>query len=417
MPYPQNNFQNVQTYQNAMLLALQNEMPVVANANKKFDNFQNLVANLGTTVLYKKPGRVTTSASLVWDIQGINQRTQSLTVDQPVSSAVEITDPQALFNMDVADFMKDFGDDIVTKIGAQMETYASLDFIKHPYRFYGDPNQPISTFKDLARAVTMFKNYGSAKRECFGFIPDMSKDNIINSGQNQFTPERNNENAQSWELGSFSQTKWMTSSLLQSHLAGSEGQAGTTLTVVSTTKDASGNITAITFSGCSAASDADSVKQYDRFYSTDATNFMLQFSNYQKSANPIQFQASADAASNGSSRVTVTLKVPLYPGQSVTDSVAINNDIVAGMTFKVVDSHTAGCIYSGDPHMFASPMMGSQDPFASWSETDPKTGMGISFAAGAFLGQGKQAVGGYGIYGSTFTPEYGMTLLFPYNPS
>lgn len=409
-----NSFNQVATYHDIMLATLQNENGILNKSNKKFKDFPStIVNNLGPTVQIYKPVRVGSVDSLTWQTQGVAQRVQNLTINNSVSSAVDFTAQEMLENVDPFDFMSKIGDSMIAQIGSKVEQNLATDFIKHPYRFYGDGVTSLDTFYDLARAVQMFRNYGSVNTKATAFIPDMSIPSVVNTGANQFALDRNNRTTMSWELGDFAKCEWNSSNQLQTHVAGSEGQAGVTLTVVSTTKDADGNILTITFSGCSAASDADSIKQYDRLSITTAGTRLLQFTGYNVSSNPIQFQAGADAASTGASQVTVTLLTPLFPGESKTDSIAINLDIAVGMTAKVLPSHRAGVIYAGNPHMLAMPQMGPLDPFPSAYKADPDTGCAIQMGWGATLGQNSTKMGCSSLWGSTMFPEYAIALIYP----
>jgi len=409
-----NSFNQVATYHDIMLATLQNENGILNKANKKFKDFPNtVISNLGPTVQIYKPVRVTGVNSLTWETQGISQRVQNLTINNAYSSSVDFTAQQMLENVDPFDFMEKIGDSMIADIGSNVEQNLASDFIKYPYRFYGDGISSLNTSYELAEAMALFHNYGSVKTMAEAFIPDLSVPSVVNSNANQFTLDRNNRDTMSWELGTFAKCNWNTSNQLQVHNSGSEGEAGSELTVVSTTKDANGNILTITFSGCSAPSDANSIKAYDRLYVTTSGSRLLQFTGYNVSSNPIQFQAASDASSTSGSQVTVTLLTPLFPGKSTTDSIAINRDIVAGMKVKVLPSHRTGVIYAGNPHMLAMPQMGPVSPFDSAYKADPDTGAAIQMAWGATLGQNSTKMGCSTLWGSTMFPEYAMALIYP----
>ena len=59
------------------------------------------------------------------------------------------------------------------------------------------------------------RNYGAAQGECKAYVEDTSIPAVIGSGLNQFATNRNNEIANSWELGSFSHCDFMQTNLLQ----------------------------------------------------------------------------------------------------------------------------------------------------------------------------------------------------------
>ena len=73
----------------------------------------------------------------------------------------------------------------------------------------------------------------------------------------------------------------------------------------------------------------------------------LTFIGHKLSQSPVQFAATADAASTGGSQVTVNITPPLQVNSGQDQN--INNAIVAGMQVTVLPNHRCGLIYSGDP--------------------------------------------------------------------
>jgi len=103
-------------------------------------------------------------------------------------------------------------------------------------------------------------------------------------------------------------------------------------------------VTAITFSGTSAASDPDSIKQYDKLGFLDGVSGFqnmryLTWFGYKPSANPVQVQITADAASTGGSQVTVSISPALQV--NATQDRNINQAIMPGMQAKVLPTHRA----------------------------------------------------------------------------
>ena len=417
MASPNNILQAVTTVQNKGLVMLNNYGPVFSNGDKRFKDFQDFVGQLGSAVSYLKQARATTVNSLVWADQDAVERIQTLTVDQAYSASQQYTDQELLYNIDPLNWDKSWVKSAIISLASSIEQYVSNDFTIYPYRYYGDGNTPITSFQQLNSLLIRFRNFGTTNDMAKCFLPDFATPSIVQSGLNQFAPDRNDKLANSWELATYSKCNFMMSNQLQTHIAGTEGQAGSVLTVVSTTKNADGQITAITFSGTDGASDVDSIKAGDRFTITTANTSLLQFVGYNPSANPIQFMAASDAASTGGSQVTVTLATPLFPGDSVSDAISISTDLTAGMTASVANSHVAGCIYSGEAHQIANPQLPDQDPFATAWQTDEMTGASLRVTHGAQLGQGTVRVGVDAIAGSTMNPDLCMTILFPLNQS
>lgn len=415
-----NILQAVQTYQMSGLAYLQNSYCLISNANTKFKDFNKIEANLGTTVTFDKPPRFTTTNSLVASFEALEQRVQSLTVDQAINTSFVVSAQQRIFNVDgdagIKNYMDVFGRNAIAEIGSKIEANVALNCETGPYRFYGDGVTPINSFNQLAQALALFRNFGSAQGMAKGILSDVIVPGIVGSGLNQFAPSRNDDLANSWELGRFSNCEWYESNLLPIHTAGSEGIAGSTLTVVSVTKDSDDAVTSITFSGCSAASDADSVKQYDRFQFDDGvsgqTNLRFRtFVGHEVSASPVQFMATADAASTGGSQVTVSITPGLKASAGKNQN--INTEIVAGMQCKVMPSHRVGMIYSGDPLYLAMPMLPEETPFPTANKADPDSGVSLRQYYGSLFGQNQRGMIIDAIWGSTFIPEYGLALLFP----
>lgn len=414
MAVPANILQQVQTYQLSGLAFMQNlNCFIGALSNTKFKNFNQLEANLGSTVTFDLPPRMTTTNSLVASFQPAIQRVQSLTVDQQQSVSYEFTAQQFIFN--VEDYMGRFGKAAIIELGAQIESNVAQNCVTNTYRFFGDGVSPINSYGQLASALALFRNYSSIQSDVQAVLSDIAVAAIVNSGLNQFVMDRNEKIANSWEVGRFSKCDWYQSNLLPVHMAGNVGVNGTTLTVVSTTLDASGAVTAITFSGA-GVSDADAVKQYDKFQFQDGvsgrTNLRyLTFVGHKVSENPVQFAATADAGSNGGGNVTVTITPALQANSGSAQN--LNTPIVAGMTVKALPSHRAGLICSGRPLFLAMPALPDQTPFPTGNAYDADTGVSLRQYYGAQFGLNAMGMVHDCIWGSTLVPENSMALIFP----
>ncbi len=396
------------------LAYLQNLNCFVHEANTKFKNFENLVANLGDTVTFDLPPRFTTTNTLVAAFQSADQRVQSLTVSEAANTAYSFTAQQFIFN--VEDYMSRFGKSAIEELGAKIEANVAQNCVTHTYRFYGNGLTAINSYQQLAQALAQLRNYGSAKGMAKGFLQDTAIPNIINSGLAQFAEKRNDITANSWELGNFSNCEWFTSNLLPVHIAGTEGQSQTVLTVVNTTLDANGAVIAITFAGTTAANDPNSVLQYDKFQFQDGVAGQpnmrfLTFVGHQVSAVPVQFRATANAGSTAGSQVTVSI----FPALQVapTNDQNLNNAIQPGMQVLVLPSHRAGMIYSGDAFYLAMPKLPEEVPFPTSSDHDPDTGVSIRQYYGSLFGQNQRGMVHDCIWGSTLVDEYALSVIFP----
>lgn len=416
MPSPtaDNILQQVQTYQMSNLAYLQNLNCFIATANTRFKDFDKIEANLGSTVTFDLPPRFVTANSLVATFQAAAQRVQTLSVNNAYNTSYVFSAEQFIFN--VKDYMEKFGKAATVELGAQIEANVALNCETGPFRFYGNGVTQINSFQQLAQALAMFRNFGAATSNAKGYLSDVAIPSIVNSGLQQFALNRNNELANSWELGKFSNCEWYQSNLLPIHTAGTEGIQASVLTVVSTTLNAAGQVTAITFSGTNAANDANSVKIYDKFQFNDGVAGQpnlryLTFTGHQPSANPVQFMATANATSTAGSQVTVSIYPPLQAIAGANQN--LNTAIVAGMQVSVLPSHRAGMITAGDPLFLAMPRLPEEVPFPTSSKTDPDTGVSMRMYYGSKFGENQRGMIHDVIWGSTLVPEYSMGIIFP----
>lgn len=412
---PNNILQQVITYNESNLALLLNSFAFISTSNMKFQRFNDdIPKNLGDTVSFDLPPRFTTTNSLVVSFQSAEQRVQQLTVNKQASTAYEFTAQQFIFN--VRDYMDKFGKSAIAEIGTKVESDVAELAETNTFRFYGDGITPISTYLQLANSLAFFRNFGAAKDNTMGYLSDLTFPQVVNSGLNQFTLDRGNREAMSWEIGDFSNCKWYQSNLLKTHLAGTEGNAGTTLTVVSVVTNADGGVIQITFSGTSAASDANSIKAYDKFQFSDgvANQTDLRFRTFIGhivSQSPVQFRATADAASTAGSQVTVNIFPALQASAGKNQN--INTPIVAGMQVTVLPNHRCGLIMAGNPLFLAMPKLPEEVPYPTSVQQDPDSGASIRQYYGSLFGQNMRGMVHDIIWGRTLVDEYAMMVALP----
>lgn len=411
MAVPNNILQQVQTYQLSNLAYLQNLNCFVSTANTKFKNFEKLTANLGDTVTFDLPPRFITAQSLVATFQSANQRIENLTVDKAINVSYAFTAQQFIFN--VEDYMKEFGKSAVMEMSAEIEADIATVCVEAPYRFYGDGVTQINSYGQLAQALAMFRNYGAAKDETKFYLSDIAQSAIVNTGLNQFAPKRNDEAANSWDVGDFDRAAFYVSNLLPVHTAGTVGEDGTVLTVVSVVTDADGAVIQIVFSG--AGTDADAVKEFDKFQFSDGVSGQpnlryLTFIGHKVSSNPVQFRALSDSASSGGN-VTIDVYPPLQASQGNTRN--LNFEIATGMQVTALPSHRAGMITAGNPLFIGMPMLPEEVPFPTGNEVDPDTGVSLRMYYGSLFGQNQRGMVHDAIWGKKAIPEYVMSVIFP----
>ena len=410
MAVPNNILQQVQTYQNSNLAYLQNLNCFVATANTKFKDFEKETANLGDTVNFDLPPRFVTAQSLVATFQSADQRVENLTVDKAVNVSYAFTAQQFIFN--VEDYMDKFGRAAVAEMSAEIESDIAKVCVEAPYRFYGDGIAEINSYGQLANALAMYRNYGTAKDETKFYISDISQSAIVNNGLNQFVPRRNDEIAMSWDVGRFDRSDFFASNLLPVHEAGTVGNDGLTLTVVSVVKDANDAVVQIVFSG--AGTDANAIKAHDKGQFQDGVAGMpnmryLTFIGHKPSSNPVQFRVLNDSASSAGN-VTVDVYPPLKASQGNTRN--LNHEIAAGMEVKFLPSHRAGVITSGNPLFLGMPRLPEEVPFPTGNEVDPDTGVSLRMYYGSLFGQNQRGMIHDAIWGRKLVPEYSMSVAF-----
>jgi hypothetical protein len=411
MAVPNNILQQVQTYQLSNLAYLQNLNCFVSTANTRFKNFEKMTANLGDTVTFDLPPRFTTAASLVATFQSADQRVENLTVDKAINVSYAFTAQQFIFN--VEDYMDKFGKSAVMEMSAEIESDIATVCVEAPYRFYGDGSTQINSFGQLASALAMFRNYGAAKDNTKFYLSDIAQSAIVNTGLNQFTPSRNDKMGMSWEVGNFDNADFYISNLLPVHTAGTVGEDGAVLTVVSVVKDANDAVIQIVFSG--AGTDPDAVKEFDKFQFSDGVANQpnmryLTFIGHKPSSNPVQFRATADSASSAGN-VTVDVYPPLKASAGNTRN--LNFEIATGMQVTALPSHRAGVITSGNPLFIGMPMLPEEVPFPTGNEIDPDTAVSIRQYYGSLFGQNQRGMVHDAIWGKKLVPEYSMSVVFP----
>ena len=110
--------------------------------------------------------------------------------------------------------METFGRSAIAELGAKVEADIASVAETSTYRFFGDGVTSINSYLQLANALAFHRNFGSAKEFTKGYLSDLAYPPIVNSGLNQFTLDRGNREAMSWEIGKFSNCDWYQSNLL-----------------------------------------------------------------------------------------------------------------------------------------------------------------------------------------------------------
>lgn len=435
MTTPVNILQQVVTYNLAKLAFLQNAYCAISLANKTFKNFQDIQANRGDTVSWDLAPRARAKDGLVVNFQQSEQRVQTMTCSQAKNVGRAFSAQQFIFNVD--DYMSRFGKADAMELGAEIESdilrnavsgviasdiessiYGQKQTNSGPYRFFGDGRTPVNSYGQLAQAIADFQDYGAAPN-IHGILPLTIYPGIVNTGLNQFAMDRNNENARSWQIGDFANAMWHKSNLLPTHIAGSVGDAvdpaNCVLTLVSTNDPTGQNVTRLTVTEPTAGTVAQALKSGDLGEFIDGASGVpniryLTFIGHKPSGQRVQIRVVDDAPS-----VAGTITFDVFPALvwAATENQNLTTALAAGMQIRIMPSHRAGVVFSGDSLYLAAPRLPDEVPFPTGSETDPDSGMSLRTYYGSQFGQNTRGMVTDQIWGSTLVPENSQRILIP----
>jgi hypothetical protein len=421
MAVPNNILTQVATYQMANLAFLQNEYAFINRSNKKFNDFDKIKYNLGSSVTFELTPRAQSTNSLVATFSPIVQRFATLTVNQEISASTSFTAQQFIFN--VEEYMQRFGKAMVKKAGATIEKTIAANYCAQAFRFFGDGINPINSYTQLAKMLAFNDNFGAPEGMKEVYLSDMIVPDIIGTGLSQFVLDRNEESAYKWMIGDFQNASFYKTNVLPIHTAGTVGNAQTTMTVVSTNDNTGASITQLTLSGA-ANNDTNAFKAGDLIQFQDAVSGQpnMRYTTFIEpgvvSSCPVQARVTADAGSNGSGQVTINIFPalsinPLANQTAATLVVGINNNIAAGMQLKALPTHRQGLVVSDKATYLAMPRLPEEVPYPTANETDEDTGANLRTYYGSKFGLNERGMVVDAIYGSTAVPENLQLIVTP----
>jgi len=415
-----NVYQQVELYQSSLLPLMENLDPFIMLANKKFDNFNSNTYSYGAAVSFDLPVRTTIEDGLVASFTPVEQPKHVLTVNKKKNGSYIVADDNHIFQQqDVwaekygRGFIAEYG----TVVGSDIASVCETD----TYRAYGDGVTAINSVEQLAQMLADLRNYGAANTKATVILPDVKMPAIIDSGLAQFVTKRNDEFANSWQLGSWNNADFYTSNLLPTHMSGTVGTLGDTLTVDSISGDGS----QITFSG--ASSDLTTFLENDiitldpdKLYTNTTQGGQgakfLTWIGHKPSSQSVQVRVTADA-----NAVAGVVTVSIFPALNSTTGdydENVNFDITDvagnGLTAVALNSHICGLVYTADPLYVAMPRLPEMRPFDSVS-TISDEGASIRLSYGSIFGQGEMGWIFDGVYGYTLVPRYAMRIAFQIN--
>jgi hypothetical protein len=439
---PVNILQNVQLYIKSELAWLDNEYWGISNSNKSLEEFNERPGNLGDVITFDVTPRYISYDGLVITEQPSVQRLQSLICSQAKNVSAAYTDEQFIFN--VEQYMDRFGIAAAKEIGAGVEAdilknivsgvvgnnpnspeYQQPQINSGPFRFYGDGVTPINSYQQLAQAWANFTAFGASTHMKRGVIPIDLVPAIVGTGLNQFAPDRNNEIAKAWELGSYAglDVKWGVSNLLPIHISGfvQNAAAPNNVWTVEAVSDLTGNnVITITASEPTTSTAANAVLAGDLFQFNDGvTGYpnlrFLTFIGHNPTRLPVQFRAIANAntvAGVATIQIqTINNSIGLVWAQNQNQN--INNTIQVGMQFTGLPSHQAGWMDAGNSFYVAMPRLPNQSPFETVYFKDKESGAALRHYWGVQFGKDNRSYVRDLVWGSTLVSEDSMRMIFP----
>lgn len=413
-----NVLEAVATYNEAGLPALDNLSPYIFYANKKYVDWEKEAPqNKGETINIALPTRFTTTKSLVASFQSIKERKQALKIDQQYSVSYDFTSQELVLN--VNNNLESFVKGAVTELGSQLVSDFAQVNLTNTYRAFGDGITPINSEEQYAQAIANFRNYGAAKFDTNMFVSDVDIPAAIGNSLSQFAVNRNNEYANSWQLGNFAGCEFSTSNLLPIHTAGTVGNLQEELTLEAISPDG----TTLTFSGATddpAAIVENDILTFDFPGSTNTTGLrFLTFTGHVPSSQLVQVRATATAAAVGG-QVTVTVFPALIFSNTDPKDPAANvnidlNSLTGILNARIAPDHRAGLLYSGNSLYLAMPPLNDNSPFATSVKTDPSTGASMRCYYGSKFGENEYGFVNDAIAGFTLIDEYAMRIIYPLN--
>ncbi len=409
-----NILQKVTTYQKSNLAYLLNYNTFIRTANTRFENFQNFTGNIGDSVSFDLPYLFNAQNSLViGNFETIEQRKHTITVDKAVSVPYAVTNQERVFNLSADEYLNTVGKGAMAELSVQIESDVASLAVTNTYRHYGNGVNAPNTYGELAKALTQLRNYGMAAGQTDFYIADTVVNEIINSGLNQFTIDKNRKDFNSWMIGSFDKCDFYRSNLLPLHTAGTVGNANYDIVVNSISADG----TQLTVAVASAVSDANAFKKNDKLTFQDGVSGVsnirfLTRVGHKVSSSKVQVRVTADAGTDESGQTVLNI----YPALISTAADAnrnISTPVVENMQLKALPNHKACLIVQGKALYLAMPRLQDEDPFKTSNFVDPDTGVSMRMYYGSKFGENQKGIVHDAIWGKTLVDEYAMSFILP----
>ena len=407
---------DVATYNKASLALLMNSNPLVNLANKKFKNPQRVPGNLGMTIDFDEPPTVDFVPSLAFGtFRDFTQKKVTLTVDKEYAVPLGVPELEYLFNLEQNGYMTPLSKASIATLSTNLGKDMAQEILDHTFMTYGDGTaNTLNSYQQLDQAIENYIDVGNpVGDELVCVLPNTAVPQIIGNGLSQFAPMRNNEIANSWDIGEFAGVKFYKSNLLPTHIAGAVGVGGLALTVVSISADGQ----TLTCSVAGLTSDTTNAIKQNDILTFDSGNLrMTTYYGQATTSQAVQVRATANVNSvdvGGTQQVVIPLDRPLIstPGRDQN----ISEAITSGMTLTPLGSHKVGVLFAKMAFMLAMPMLSDTRPYEGSTATDPMSDASMRTYFGYFPGQAQKGYVHDMVAGMRLVDRYAMRLAFPIN--
>lgn len=440
MVVPANNFVDVAAYSMAGMKFLDNYRPAIKYANKKFKDFQRVPGNRGIVTTWELTPKVVfvPGTLVVAAFDSTDQRIHTHTNNEKGYVAHAIDAEEEIYN-DAYDYMKRIGRAAMIGIGDAVEANIVNRFLE-TYRFFELDDNSLLTYRNLAAAISVFDNYGTQRDpDQYMFVPDILMPSFIDNGLNQFATSRNNDIANTWEVGDITGTKVLSAQILPEHVAGAGPNlvAPDTLTLITVSLDGG----TLTFGGASIDTSGTPGVFYfnkgDVFeFKLDTVNGPLKYLFFNNgsnsnlvSANNVQCVVDADTDSDGAGVVIVTInnnatggRNPLIFDPGVSKENNLSRALVTGAPgtgdeIRVIGNHRVGLICNSQALFASLPRLPNEGPYmSSFNDPDPSSGISVRLTYGAKPFEDFKGFVWSVYFGTSIVPENAMRLIFESNP-
>jgi hypothetical protein len=406
-----NNFKVVDLIGNNVLARLVNNLVMVATANRDWQSpwGANAEYKVGDTVRIRKPVYYTVASGAPLDLQAIEERQTTLTIDYQKHVDVSLT------SVEVQRFLQDPETNVYEGAAQALANQMDYDIItaglNKIYRYVGTPGSGITSFSVPNAAITEQRKYAVVNSEymCFN---NSDAGTLRNALQNSFNVPFNTDISQRAILGNFGGHDIYEDQNMQMHTTGS--MAGTPLVDGADQDGSSINLKGFTNSAAGVLKKGDIIS-FAGVYGVNPVNRMQVGTGSGNLARFVVTDASVSADGSGDATVNIEPAIVTSgPYQNVTASPADNAAVTcAGVTVNgTAATYSNNFVYSRDAFTLACVpgpvMMGA--PYCKVF-TDSDTGISLRVTVTYTPQSDSDIIRFDTFYGTTCFPEYATRII------